>query len=244
MQLTAAMKDRFFQSDRVLYAFRKAPDIFADAIDYWMNQERNRFLGRKLRSSDKGIRGKLYHKEIGSGSMGWPKNYVSQFKSFKKNKGNIDLTMIMGLTQDDGRVTKALEFMAEGGTNAPGKYMIVPNLSALKYYGVYKQTQAEEFFKNKKSEMQFVPSKDNDNTFFMVSKNPAGEAYIKKYGAPQSAQHLLFTITKRTRVHKQFNFMGTWNRNLPRVMSRGQKMMDRATRKVENLIKTGEISVL
>jgi hypothetical protein len=55
---------------------------------------------------------------------------------------------------------------------------------------------------------------------------------------------LAFVGKKSIRIHKQFDFHRTWERRYPSVIQRGQKAADTATRKVESMIATGDISGL
>lgn len=219
-----------YDDSRILFAFRKAPAVFADAVDKWMNKERISFLGKSIRQNvgTKGIRGKLLNRGLFAGrtprsGLGWSPQIVGQFVSYKRNKNAIDLEMKMEFAKNSP-MKKAMEIEETGGTVSSNKFMPIPMYRNLAAIGV-----VSKFHENFKS-MTLVPVKKNNNLYWFY-----------KYGGMMI---LAFVGKKQIKIHKQFDFHRTWERRHASVINRGQKAMDQATRKVENMIATGEISGL
>jgi hypothetical protein len=236
-------------SGRVAFAFKRAPGVFAEEVDYWLNKERMKFLGSQKNSSYTfGIKGKLRHKETAAGQAGWPENVVRNLSSYKEGKNTLSVKMVMGLLKSDSRLQTALDFLEKGGVVNSGKYMPVPNLEALKYYGVHNQFQAQEFFKTTfgKNQFQLVPGK-NGNYHLLAWSGDVRAKYLVRYGRPDGVSAgndralLLFTLSKKAKIKKQFDFSKTWARRVPAVMNRGEAAIYRATRKVERLMEEGKI---
>ena len=216
-----------YDDSRVLFAFRKAPEIFADSIDHWMNKERLTFLGNG--ATGKGIRGKLLNKTLFADRIGrhgdgkWSPQIVGQFVSYKRNKNKLDLEMTMEFA-DHSPMKPAMEILETGGTVSSDKFMPIPMYRNLAAAGV-----TGKFYENFK-DMDLTPVKKNGSLYWFY-----------KYGGRMI---LAFVGKKRIRIHKQFDFHNTWNRRYSSVMQRGQKMMDKATQKVELMIENGDISGL
>ena len=231
-------------SGRVLFAFKKAPEVFGDEIDHWMNKERIGFIGKRSSpTSTAGIKGKLYHKETESGSPGWSPSFVEQLASVKENKGKLNAKMIMGLIGPNAHMHNVMEFFEQGGIINSGKFMPIPNLEALKYYGVHNQKQAADFYKTTfgNKNFQLVPGSDGD--YYLLSGG-AGITpdRLARHGAPAPGKMLLYTLSKKAKVKKQFDFTKKWNKRVPSIMRRGDQAIFRATRRVEKAISTGDIS--
>ena len=236
-------KQTYYDDSRVLYAFQKAPEVFAEEIDHWFNKERAGFLGKQRnRTSTAGIKGKLYHRQTESGEEGWPANYVQQFASYKQGLKTLNETLTMGLIGPNERLHKSLEFQEHGGVIAPGKYMVIPNIKALQYFGIYKQNQALEFFKDHIKDMKMLTPKGGADIFYTMSTSGmSNEKRFGKFKGNVPNQPILFTLRKRVRVHKQFDFSKTWERRYSAIMRRGEEAENRATRKVEKMIREGDI---
>jgi hypothetical protein len=222
-----------YDDSRVLYAFRKAPEVFADAIDKWMNKERISFLGKSMKQSvgAKGIRGKLLNKSLFGNRMarfgiGWSPQTVGQFVSYKRNKKTLDLEMTMEFAKDSP-LKKAMEIDETGGTVNSSKFMPIPMYRNLLQVGV--TSKFNEDFKDR--DLTPIKSKGDPNTLLW---------FYNKNGF----RLLAYVGKKQTRIHKQFDFHRTWERRHDSVINRGQKACDTATRKVESLIDSGEISGL
>ena len=57
--------------------------------------------------------------------------------------------------------------------------------------------------------------------------------YFDSQESAGSVGSLLFVGVKRVKVKKQFDFEGDWDRRIPKVLNRGQKNVDRATKEVD-----------
>ena len=227
-----------YDPSRVLFAFRKAPEVFADAVDFWLNKERVAFLGKSTKkdtSSTKGIRGKLLHKPLFGGaglrgnSQGWSPQVVGQFKSFKKEKDSLNVSLTMEFAR--GPLEPAMQLLETGGAISSSKFMPIPMYRNLAQIGITKRYYKE--FQERAAAGQLIPihpKGDSDTLLWFYNR------FGKKI--------LAFVGKKNLRVHKQFDFHRTWETRLTSVMQRGQKAMDTATRKVERMIAEGEISGL
>ena len=230
------MKRELYDDSRVLFAFRKAPEVFAEAIDYWLNKERVAFLGKDIKRTDstKGIRGKLLHKPLAGGSFlgrsrGWSPQIVGQFKSFKNEKNSLNVSLTMGFAR--GPMEPAMELEEQGGAVESGKFMPIPMYTNLAMMGVQKRFY--KTFKEMSAQGKLTPI------------HPKGDKdTLLWFGNEGGVRSLLFVGKKNLRIHKQFDFHNTWARRLTSVIQRGQKAADTATRKVEKMIASGEISGL
>jgi hypothetical protein len=231
-------------NSRVLFAFKKAPAVFGDEIDHWMNKERIGFIGkRNSPTSTAGIKGKLYHKETESGKPGWPRNFVEQLASIKTGGKTLNAKMVMGLIGPNAKMHSVIKFFEHGGIINSGHYMPIPNLYALKYYGIYNQKQAADFYKTTFGNKNFELVPGNDGNYYLLSGGANIEAHrIEKHGAPDPGKILLYTLSKKAKVKKQFNFSLKWAKRFPSIMRRGEQAIFRATRRVEKAISTGDIS--
>jgi len=238
-------------SGRVKYAFGRAPTVFADEIDHWLNRERLGFIGKRGRpDSTRGIKGGLYKKETASGQQ-WSPRFVEQLAGIKNNKGKINSSLVMGLIGKDAKLHSTMEFLEQGGIVNSGKFMPIPNLENLKYYGVHNQKQAAEFYKTTfdNPEFQLLPGKDGN--YYLVSR---GESSYREHThgtydpwetaySGQNIRKLLFTLSRKAKIHKQYDFTKRWAKRLPSVMKRGEQAIYRATRKTEKLINEGKLGL-
>jgi hypothetical protein len=233
-----------YDDSRVRYAFDKAPEVFAREIDHWLNIERVGFLGKTAKDTEstRGIRGRLYHKQTKFGGVGWPRSMVGQLKSYKENKGSIAAQIVMGLTGSNEEKNKAMELFESGGLLSAGKYMRIPNIEALRYFGVYQQSQAEQFFKDHLKGFQMVQSRRNPgNIVYLASMSSVDQRHREKFGAPTADMMPVFTLSKKAKIHKQFDFINTWRKRAEKALSRGEQAIYRATRKVEKMIREGAV---
>jgi hypothetical protein len=225
---------------RVLYAFRKAPAIFADDIDHWFNKERLSFLGAK-KNATSGIKGKLLHKEQWGRGDGWSPSIVGQFVSHKTYAGKLDASMTMGFAPGSP-MEDAMELLEKGGTSTSNKFMPIPVWDNLKESGMIMNqsyhTNTQESASNIFKEMSAA-----DSLFAVHGKN--GNIYwlSKVFGnAREGFKPLLLFVGKKTiKIKKQFDFHKAWTKRYPKVMRRGEMAIFRATRKVESLMNQGKI---
>jgi hypothetical protein len=226
-------KRELFDADRVLFAFQKAPQVFAKQIDIWLRKERKSFLGTPIpkgttmsgANDGKGFRGKLLNKHHLGRPGTWSPQVAGQFKSYIENKGTLHETITMGIVQDNP-MTRALELLQKGGSISSDKFMPIPiarNLAQVGVAGNYHKA-----FQERLPDMTGVRS--GDRFFWFYNKN--------------GHKLLLFVGKKQINVKKQFEFTGAWAKRVPAVMRRGQIAMDRATRTTEKLISEGAISAI
>jgi len=223
---------------RVKYAFQQMPHVFAEEIDHWLNRERMKFIGTKKKNYTFGIKGKLYHTETEAGKEGWPANFVEQLASFKDNPKTLSARMTMGLLSNNKRLVSAMELFEKGGVINTGKFMPVPNLEALKYYGAYNQKQAYEFFKDSMGKRGFTLMRGANGNYYVTSTgSDVAEHRLEKHGPLSGNRMLLFTLSKKAKIKKQFDFTKRWAKRIPAVMLRGEQAIFRATRKIERILK-------
>ena len=216
---------------RVLYAFRKAPDVFADEIDHWFNKERLSFLGAK-KNATSGIKGKLLSKQRWGQGGGWSPSIVGQFKSAKNHPGQLQASMSMGFAPGSP-LEDAMELLEKGGTVKSNKFMPIPVWGNLKQLGIEKGAHATF------DEMSAA------NSMFAIKGRGGSILWLSKvFGNSQKGYKplLLFVGMKQLKIKKQFDFHRAWERRYPKVIRRGEMAIFRATRKVESLIKKGDIS--
>jgi hypothetical protein len=230
---------------RVTYAFKRAPEIFAEEIDHWLNKERVGFIGKRKSADDtRGIKGGLYHRPTESGKSGWSPNFVEQLAGIKNGKKSIAAALVMGLIGKDAKMHSTMEFLEQGGIVNSGKFMPIPNLEVLKYFGAHNQVQAHDFFKKTfdKKEFSLIKGK-NGNYYVVANAGLAGSGHSTVYSGSANNRLLLFTLSKKAKVHKQYDFTKRWVRRIPGVMHRGEQAIFRATRKTEKLINEGQLGL-
>lgn len=213
---------------RVLYAFRQSPKIFADEIDHWFNKERLSFLGA-MRNAQSGIRGKLLDKERWGRGGKWSPQVVGQFKSVKNHPGQLDENMSMGFAPNSP-LEKAMELLEKGGNDQSDKFMPIPVWENLSKVGI-----------NKGSYQAFKDMSETGSLFSIPGKN-GRILWLSKVFGNMGKPLLLFVGAKSIKVKKQFDFHKTWARRYPKIMKRGEQAIFRATRKVESMIKQGDLS--
>jgi hypothetical protein len=217
-----------YDDSRVKLALDKAPHIFINEINHWLNKERVNFLGfsvkgGKAKSDGGGIRGKLLNKARYGRPGGWSPGVVGQFKSFIRDKNTLHPKMTMQYA-DNSPLKKAMEFQEHGGGITNSKFMPTPAYSLLRESGV-----VEGFYKHFKASAaagDLVPIRPRDNPGLLYW-------FSKKY------KQLQFIGRKRITVKKQFDFHATWAKRQSKAMARGEQAIYRAVRLVEKMIKAG-----
>jgi hypothetical protein len=125
----------------------------------------------------------------------------------------------------------AMQLEETGGDISSDKFMPMPMYRNLANIGI--ATNRHGAFKEMAAAGELTPIKpkgDPDTLLWFYNKG--------------GYRSLAFVGKKNIHVKKQFDFHATWARRLMSVMQRGQKAADTATRKVEKLIATGDISGL
>ena len=178
---------------RVLYAFKKAPEVFADEIDHWFNKERLSFLGAK-KNADSGIKGKLLAKQRWGKGGGWSPSIVGQFISAKNHPGQLQASMSMGFAPGSP-LEDAMELLEKGGTVESDKYMPVTNWSGLKQLGVTKNPQ-KEFQEMSAANSLFAIKGKGDRILWLSKVFGNSQAGFKPL--------LLFIGMKKIKIKKQF----------------------------------------
>lgn len=214
-------------SGRVLYAFRKAPEVFAEEIDHWFNKERLSFLGAR-KAAISGIKGKLLHKERWGRSGGWSPSIVGQFISSKNHPGQLEASMSMGFAPGSP-LESAMELEEKGGRIQSDKFMPIPVWGNLQKIGITKASFKAFEEMSSGNELYSIPGK-NGKIYWLS----------KIFGSGEKGQGLLLFIgSKAIKVKKQFNFHKAWDNRYPKIMRRGDMSIFRATRKVEKMMSEG-----
>jgi hypothetical protein len=218
-----------YDDSRVKYALEKAPEVFQNEIQHWLNKERVNFLGfkgHKAASDGGGIRGKLLNKPRFMRTGDWAPQVVGQFKSFTENKGSLNPRMTMEFSEGSP-LLKAMKFLEVGGSVTNSKFMPIPAYDILRQTGItgsfYKQ------FKTASEAGDLIPihPRGMPNILYWISK---------KFGQLQFIGH------KNITIKKQFDFHNAWNKRSSKVVVRGEQAIYRATRKIEKMIREGKIA--
>jgi hypothetical protein len=218
-------KREMLDADRVLFAFQKAPQVFAKQLEIWLRKERKSFLGGTQQGHDgRGVRGKLFNKKLFGRPGTWSPQVAGQLKSFIKDRGTLGVKMTMGIVQDNP-LTKAMELLEKGGSITSDKYMPIPVYRNLAQVGVVKNAYGA--FKERADAGQLTPIKQGDRVLWFYNRN--------------GFRLLLFVGQKHLTVKKQFDFIKAWKNREPSVIRRGQLAADTATKQVEKMIRDGNL---
>lgn len=223
--------------DRVLFALRKAPDVFREEVDHWFNKERVSFMGYKDSSKAKydggGIRGKLFNRKRLGRAGGWSPQVVGNFKGEKTDARNIQgaglNTEMVFRVSERSKIYDGLALLEKGGTVTSSKFMPIPVFNSLAQIGITGNYHGA--FKDKAESGELLPIRP---------KNKPGILYW--FYNKNGYRLLLFVGKKSIKVKKQYDFLRTWNKRYPNVMLRGEKALDRATRLTERMIKEGALA--
>lgn len=228
----------------------RAPKIYFHHLRRWMEEERAIMLGSK--SSDKkkrrGYRDILANKprsKFGMQTRGkWSKRVANLFKGGVPYVNRIgDLQLSMGLiSKSQHQLIQALKLLNKGGVSRSSKFMPIPiyrNLAKRGYDGPWHRGSVKSGLKSKAfgffqrikfaGERRPVRIKSGNKILYFdpESKRKRGNGY-KRSG-------LLFIGMKRIQVQRQltgkYDFNQRWNRQKTKVVVRGQRFVDRATRK-------------
>jgi hypothetical protein len=221
-------KKQFLDADRVLFAFRQAPSIFAKQLEIWERKERKSFLGGPVKGGSgdgKGFRGKLLNKKLVGRPGSWSPAVAGQFKSYMQGRGTLGVKVTMGIVQDNP-LTKGLELLEKGGTISSDKYMPVPVYRNLAQVGVVRDAYGA--FKERSEAGQLTGINQGNRMLWFYNRN--------------GHRLLLFVGKKQMKVKKQFTFTRAWQQREPSVIRRGQLAADKATKQVEKMIKEGTLT--
>lgn len=134
------------------------------------------------------------------------------------------MKMIMGAGtrgEEDSNFVKGLRVLGSGGYISSSNFMIVP------IYKNFTGSKAEPHNK-------FKGMVERDELVYIRTGGQV--IYADKQKIDNGAnifEATMFVGVKRIKVPRQFDFEGDWNIRLPAVISRGQKMVDRTTQRIE-----------
>jgi hypothetical protein len=223
-----------YDDGRVKYALDKAPQVFAEEVDHWLNKERLSFLGKPFKANDvggAGIRGKLLGKPRFGRPGNWSKGIVGQFVSYKDDKGSLHPKITMEYARNSPMLP-AMQIEESGGTTQSSKFMPIPIFQSLAQMGITKNFHTN--FKSLAADDKLVPIRANGRPDLLY--------WIYKIKGHLAMNKLMFIGRKHNTIKSQFDFHRAWGRREAQALSRGQQAVYRATRKVERMIKEGKIS--
>lgn len=203
-----------------------APEKFRETVKKWLYRERDSFVGNNdpKRRKDGAFRKKLQRK-ISNRGIPWEQRVTRVFRGRLEGEKSLDtMKLIMGAgTRDwrDSDFVKGLRVLGSGGSISSSNFMIVP------IYKNFRGTRAEPHnkFKGMLSRDALVYIRVGGQVLYVDKQMIEQGSDI--YGAT------MFIGTHRIKVPKQFDFEGDWNARIPSVMSRGQKMIDKTTQRIE-----------
>ena len=205
----------------------EAPERFRRTLLKWLLQERDSFVGNKKK--DGVFRRKLMRR---TSSRGWPweARVARVFRGEVENDRQInDMRLHMGAGLKGERpFVRGLRTIAYGGTITSPVFMPIP------IYGHLKSKAA--------AYRQFRQMNEADQ---LVAIRTGGKVlWVDKEKIEQGAdvhQAALFVGVKRIDIKPHFNFDQDWANRVPQVVNRGQKALDRATKRAE---RSGEYNAI
>lgn len=236
-----AIRGRVFGNEALSRALGQAPDTIRRRVVGWLWSEKNMFVGRRrTRTGRRGgqyttntqgvFRRKLKRKISNMSGTLWADAVVNNFKGHVEGgerRGRIDdMALHMGVYSRSGRTysrgvgiysgapfPEVLEFLQSGGTVSGSGFMIVPVFYNLPRLGA-------------KLSHRVFPSmiRNGELEFF----RRGGKIYYFRKDKIGNFRDLLFIGIKRATIRPQFNFVGDWNRRVPKAIQRGQKRIDKA----------------
>lgn len=236
-----AIRGRVHGNRSLSRALGQAPDTIRRRVVGWLWSEKGMFVGRKrTRRGKRGgryttntqgvFRRKLKRKISTMSGEQWADAVVNNFRGHVEGgerRGRIDnMALHMGVYSRSGRrntrgvglysgvpFPEVLEFLQSGGTVQGSGFMIVPVFQNLPRLGA------------KLSHRVFPSMIRNDELEFI---RDGGRIYYFRKDGYGDDRDLLFIGIKRATIRPQFNFVGDWNRRVPKAIRRGQKRLDKA----------------
>jgi hypothetical protein len=240
----------------VVRALNKAPRIFLAGLSVWMRNERAKMLGGKdaKGSRKRGYRDILARKTLRQGRAGrggrstWSRNITGLFKGYMpKAKSINDLMLKMGvISRSKHQLVRALELLQTGGGISSAKQMIVPmykNLARINYTGPWSSGSVKSGLKNKAfgkfiADERLIVIKKNGRTFYFDRKATEGPKRGFR-GTGFARKNLLFMglfgVRQKKQLKGRYDFYGRFDRMQTGMVSRGQRAVDKATKKVERV---------
>jgi len=217
------------------------PRIYLAVMSNWMRDERARFLGGPNSKGvrKRGFRDILESKPKKGRGKGSSSQITGLFKGYMPKVSKMDdlrVSMgILGLSRHQLR--RAMELFETGGTISSSKMMPVPmykNLAKIGYTGPWSMGNVHSGMKSKAfakfaNDERLVMIKGGDAKLFFDKKSRQKDGKFLKSG-------LLFMGVHSVKISKQFtgryDFYGRFDKMTPKIVERGQKAVDRASRKV------------
>jgi len=213
---------------RQMYA--AAPHVYFRFMLAGFQDERARIVGgpNSKGKNLKGFKGILTGKKRKGREGTWAPQIAGLFKGYIKGQtvGSLKAVMGAGLGSRN-QMTKALEMLQTGGTITSGKMMPVPVYKNLAAIGVSKGFHKAKAFKRLARQERFDVVKKGNKTYFFdkLKRLPSGEGH--------SDDALLFVGTHTIRVGRalkgRYDFLARFDRMLPAIGNRLQRVVDRAT---------------
>lgn len=231
---------------KVAAMMKQLPQEFFYSMQRWIRDERAWFLGGKTSkgAKKKGYRNILANKKLKGRPGKWTKRVTHLFKGWQKkvSNQNIDkLIMEMGiLGTTHHQLHKALFHHQTGGTISSSKYMPVPIYKNLRKWLGYTgpwfkgdvhgglKSEAFDYISTNKG-LVGLRSGNKMLFFHPGAKRKRGEGFLKS--------GLLFIGTKTIKTKKaftgKFDFYGRFDRAVPKIIGRGQAVINKTVRKIE-----------
>ncbi len=222
-------------------SMRYYPKIYLAVMSDWMRDERARFLGGPNSKGvrKRGFRDILQSKPKKGRGKGWFSQVTGLFKGYMPKVSKMDnLRVAMGiLGTSRHQLRRAMELLETGGTISSSKMMPVPiykNLAKIGYTGPWSMGNVHSGMKSK-AFSKYV----NAERLTMIQSSDAKLYFDKKArlkGGKFPKSGLLFVGVHSVKISKifigRYDFYGRFDKMTPKFIARGQKAVDRASRKV------------
>jgi len=240
----ADLRGKIIGDKQVIKAINFMPETFIGFLSIWMQNEGGRFIGTrgaKGKNFTKGYRNAIKKRRLKRRPGYWASQIAGLFRwdlPFAKRVN--DLTLTMGVMRKGRHQLKeALEFLSQGGTITSSSEMPIPmykNLKTSGYRGGISEGSVKTGLKSKAFRKhietgKLVGLKKGGNTYYFnkdAQRNNRGKF---------SRSDLLFigvhSITVRKMLTGRLDFKAQFNKKKGKMVERGQRAVDRATKKVE-----------
>jgi hypothetical protein len=195
-----------------------APAEYLKGLVGWLVSERGKFTGDRKR--DGSFRRTLARKNLSGRSGKWSPNVYRQFKGYITGENKIqNLKLDMGVAiNHPSPFTEGIAQMEEGFSRTSSNWMILP---------IYENLSQRFSITGKFAQHKKFKEMLNAGQLEIISKK--GRLYYFEAGSPG---RLLWVGAHNITVKDQFDFYDAWEKQIPGVIDRGQKIIDRQTEKI------------
>jgi len=231
------LKGKVRGANEVARGMALAPRVYTRFCYAWFLDERGRFLGGRGSRSKvfKGYRGILGRKPRRRRKGKWPPQLIGLFKGYVNQSRRIQgmsLRMGAGLNRRT-QMHKAIEAQMEGALITSSREMPVP---------IYRNIQAAggpargywkgKVFKRALMYKRLVRIRDGRRSLYFLKTGRRTSRTGRRFLRRALMFVGMHTIRLRPTLTGRYDFFARWSRAVPKVLLRGQGMMDRATKAV------------